>query len=57
MQLEPGENPDYSFGIHDNTHFNTYGARQIAELVLQRIKNRNPDLQKRIIENKKKNQS
>lgn len=54
MQLEPGENPDYPSGIHDNTHFNTYGARHIAELVLQAIKNLNLGLQDRIIENKKK---
>lgn len=52
MQLAPGENPDYPLGIHDNTHFNTYGARHIAELVLQGIKNGNIGLQDRIIENK-----
>lgn len=53
MQLEPGENPDYPLGIHDNTHFNTYGARHIAELVLQGIKKDNLELQDRIIEKKK----
>ncbi|HET7119393.1 MAG TPA: rhamnogalacturonan acetylesterase [Hanamia sp.] len=53
MQLEPGENPDYPLGIHDNTHFNTYGARHIAELVLQGIKKDNLELQARIIEKKK----
>jgi lysophospholipase L1-like esterase len=37
MQLEPGENPSYPEGQKDNTHFNAYGARRIAELVLQRI--------------------
>lgn len=55
MQLDPGENPDYPLGIHDNTHFNTYGARHIAELVLQGIKKDNLELQDRIIEKKKKN--
>ena len=54
MQLAPGENPDYPLGVHDNTHFNTYGARHIAELVLQGIKNRNIGLEDRIIEVKKK---
>lgn len=54
MQLEPGENPDYPLGIHDNTHFNTYGARHIAELVLKGIKKDNLELQDRIIEKKKK---
>jgi lysophospholipase L1-like esterase len=37
MQLEPGENPSYPDGQKDNTHFNAYGARRIAELVLQQI--------------------
>ena len=37
MQLEPGENPSYPEGQKDNTHFNAYGARRIAELVLQQI--------------------
>jgi len=55
MQLEPGENPDYPLGINDNTHFDTYGARHIAELVLQGIKKNSLELQDRIIENKKKN--
>lgn len=55
MQLEPGENPNYPLGINDNTHFNTYGARHIAELVLQGIKNGNIALEDRIVEVKKKN--
>lgn len=55
MQLAPGENPNYPLGINDNTHFNTYGARHIAELVLQGIKKDNLELQDRIIENKRKN--
>lgn len=37
MQLEPGENPSYPEGQRDNTHFNSYGARRIAELALQQI--------------------
>ncbi len=55
MQLAPGKNPDYPLGINDNTHFTAYGARHIAELVLQGIKKDNLELQDRIIENKKKN--
>jgi lysophospholipase L1-like esterase len=36
--LAPGEEPDYPDGIlHNKTHFNLYGARHIAELVLQGI--------------------
>ncbi len=52
MQLEPGENPDYPFGIHDNTHFTTYGARHIAELVLAGIKELHLGLANRIVNNK-----
>ena len=52
MQLEPGENPDYPLGIHDNTHFNTYGARHIAELVLQGIEKLKLELADRIVKNK-----
>lgn len=37
MQLEPGENPSYPDGQKDNTHFNAYGARRVAELVLQQM--------------------
>jgi len=48
MQLAPGENPDYPSGIHDNTHFNAYGARHIAELVLQGINNLHLELVDRI---------
>jgi lysophospholipase L1-like esterase len=36
--LAPGENPAYPKGIaHNKTHFNAYGARHIAELVLRGI--------------------
>jgi lysophospholipase L1-like esterase len=54
MQLAPGEDPNYPSGIHDNTHFNAYGARHIAELVLHGIENLNLDLKDGIIEIKKK---
>ncbi len=37
MQLEPGEHPNYPEGQKDNTHFNEFGARKIAELVLAGI--------------------
>jgi lysophospholipase L1-like esterase len=48
MQLAAGENPDYPLGIHDNTHFNAYGARHIAELVLQGINDLHLELSARI---------
>jgi len=33
-------------GLNDNTHFNTYGAYQIARIVVQEIKNQNMELEK-----------
>jgi lysophospholipase L1-like esterase len=49
MQLEPGEHPSYPDGQKDNTHFNEYGARRIAELVLQQIKELHLELADHII--------
>lgn len=36
--LAPGQNPNYPKGKEDDTHFSELGARRIAELVLQNIK-------------------
>jgi lysophospholipase L1-like esterase len=52
MQLEPGENPSYPEGQKDNTHFNEYGARRIAELVLQGLKENNIELTERVVKPK-----
>jgi lysophospholipase L1-like esterase len=52
MQLEAGEDPDYPSGIHDNTHFNNYGARHIAELVINGINNLHLALSGSIIKGK-----
>ena len=49
MQLAPGEHPNHPDGVKDNTHFNEYGARRIAELVLAEIKNQKLELAQRII--------
>lgn len=38
LHLEPGQNPNYPDGITDNTHFSETGARMMAELVLQGLK-------------------
>lgn len=38
MQFEAGVNPNYPEGKKDNTHFNEFGARKIAQLVLSEIK-------------------
>lgn len=48
-KLEPGQNPNYPQGIDDNTHFNEYGARRMAELVLAEIKNLNLELKDHIV--------
>lgn len=49
MQLEPGEHPNYPEGQKDNTHFNEYGARKIAELVLSGIRQLHLPLAERIV--------
>jgi len=49
LQLKPGEHPNYPEGRDDNTHFNELGARLIAEIVLQDIKESIPVLAERII--------
>ena len=49
MQLDPGEHPNYPEGQKDNTHFNEFGARKMAELVLAGIKELNLDLADRIV--------
>jgi lysophospholipase L1-like esterase len=49
MQLEPGEHPSYPDGQKDNTHFNEYGARRIAQLVLQQIQELHLELEDHII--------
>ncbi|MFL5738990.1 MAG: rhamnogalacturonan acetylesterase [Flavisolibacter sp.] len=54
MQLTPGENPHYPDGQKDNTHFNEYGARRIAELVLSGIQELHLGLTDRIVQPIKK---
>lgn len=49
MQLAPGEHPNYPDGQKDNTHFNEFGARKIAELVLAGVKELNLELADRIV--------
>lgn len=52
LQLKPGEHPNYPEGKDDNTHFNELGARLIAQLVLEGIRNLKLDLANRIINKK-----
>jgi lysophospholipase L1-like esterase len=49
MQLDSLEHPNYPGGQKDNTHFNEYGARRIAELVLAEIKTLKLELADRIV--------
>ncbi|MDQ8004130.1 MAG: rhamnogalacturonan acetylesterase, partial [Pedobacter sp.] len=39
LQLQANEHPNYPEGKVDNTHFSELGARKIAQIVLQEIKN------------------
>lgn len=55
MQVDSGEHPNYPLGKHDNTHFNEYGARLMAELVLNEIKRLHIDLEDHIIKAKQTN--
>jgi lysophospholipase L1-like esterase len=49
MQLKPGEHPNHPNGKDDNTHFNEFGARLVAQLVLKEIRSQLPELATRII--------
>lgn len=48
MQLDTMEHPHYPVGRKDNTHFNEYGARRMAQLVLAEIRNLKLELAERI---------
>ncbi len=54
LQLAPGEHPNYPEGKNDNTHFNELGARLIAQIVLDWIKQNEPELAAHIIQPVKK---
>ena len=49
MQLDSLQHPNYPAGQKDNTHFNEYGARRMAQIVLMEIKNLKLELAERII--------
>lgn len=52
MQLKPGEHPNHPKGKDDNTHFNEFGARLVAQLVLKEIRSQLPELATRIVNSK-----
>jgi len=54
MQYEPEQEPFFPEGQKDNTHFNDYGARRIAQLVLAEIKRQKLELAERIVRRKSK---
>jgi lysophospholipase L1-like esterase len=49
MDLDSAEHPIYPLGRSDNTHFNDYGARIIAEMVLNDIKSQQLPLASKIV--------
>jgi lysophospholipase L1-like esterase len=53
MQLDSLEHPAYPGGQKDNTHFNEYGARLMAQLVLKEMKALNLELAERVVRNRK----
>lgn len=48
LQVKPGEHPNYPEGKEDNTHFSELGARLLAQMVLQEIREHVPELSQRI---------
>lgn len=53
LQLQPGEHPNYPNGVADNTHFNELGARLVAQIVLNEIRIRLPELEDRIVKGRR----
>lgn len=54
LQLKPGEHPNHPDGKEDNTHFSELGARLLAQMVLQEIRQQLPELASRIYTPQKK---
>lgn len=48
--LEPGQHPNYPEGIEDNTHFSEYGARRMAELALEGMRELDLELTERVVD-------
>ncbi len=54
LHLQKGEHPNYPDGKEDNTHFSELGARLVAQLVLNAIREKIPELAQRIVSRKHK---
>jgi lysophospholipase L1-like esterase len=52
LDIVPNQHPNYPNGVTDGTHFNEYGARLIAELVLNDIKAQKLPIAKYIVNSK-----
>ena len=46
LQLKEGENPNYPKGVEDNTHFNSFGAEEMAKAAVAEIKKQKLKLRK-----------
>ena len=53
LWVEPGQYTMYPEGKQDNTHFSEYGARQVAELVVNEVKKIDMSLKKYILHDQK----
>jgi len=49
---KPGANPQFPDGVNDNTHFSEYGARLLAEIVWNEIKNMHLELESHVVAGK-----
>lgn len=49
LDFEPGDTPNYPRGYHDLTHFCDFGARKMAEIVLNEIRAQNLELANHIV--------
>src|SRR5688572_16869911 len=54
LHLQKSEHPNYPDGKEDNTHFSELGARLVAQLVLNEIREKIPELAERIVSPKHK---
>jgi lysophospholipase L1-like esterase len=54
MELDSAEHPNYPLGRHDNTHFNEYGARKLAEIVINDMKEQHLPLADRLVKGQNK---
>ena len=54
LQLKAGEHPNYPNGKEDNTHFSELGARLIAQIVLNQLASKYPELKNHVVKSTRK---